>query len=42
MFTKKKDVRRLRIPRKADERSDLHCRGTARIYGSADKTDDTV
>ena len=37
-----KDVRRLRIPRNADKGRNLRCRGTARIYGRADKTADAV
>lgn len=39
---KEKDVWRLRIPRKAYKRSNLRCRGTARIYGRADKIADAV
>lgn len=39
---KKTDVRRLRIPRNADKRRNLPCRGTARVCGRADKTDFTV
>ena len=42
MFTRKQDVRRLRIPRNADKRRNLHCRGTARVCGRADKTAFTV
>ena len=42
IYEKEKDVRRLRIPRNAEKGRNLRCRGTARIYGRADETADTV
>lgn len=38
MFTKKKDVRRMRIPRNADKRRNLHCGRAARVYGVFNET----